>query len=238
MTLLALWKPYGVVSRFTPEAGHPSLAELVPVRGVYPVGRLDADSEGLLLLTDDGALAHALTDPRHGHPRTYLVQVEGVPDEAALAALRRGVVVQGRRTRPAEVRRLAREPALPPRANPVRVRRAIPTCWVELVLREGRNRQVRRMTAAVGHPTLRLVRVAIGPLRLEALGLAPGAWRALDAAEERALRASAQLATARTERSAERPRASASGGSRRLTTKWAHGRPSPSRGGRSKKKPG
>jgi 23S rRNA pseudouridine2457 synthase len=190
--VLALWKPYGVLSRFTAEAGHPGLAALVPVRGVYPVGRLDRDSEGLLLLTDDGALAHALTDPRHGHPRTYLAQVEGEPGPEAVRTLARGVVVQGRRTRPARVRRLRDEPALPARSVPIRVRRAIPTAWLELVLCEGRNRQVRRMTAAVGHPTLRLVRVAIGPLALATLRLEPGQCRALSAAEERALRASSR----------------------------------------------
>jgi len=201
--VLALWKPFGVLSRFTPEAGHPGLAGLVPVRGVYPVGRLDRDSEGLLLLTDDGALAHLLTDPRAGHPRTYLAQVEGAPDAAALRALARGVLVQGRRTQPARVRHVRGEPPLPPRPVPIRFRRAVPTAWLELVLGEGRNRQVRRMTAAVGHPTLRLVRVAIGPLRLLELGLAPGAWRPLDPDEERALRASAQApASARARASA------------------------------------
>jgi 23S rRNA pseudouridine2457 synthase len=189
--VLALWKPWGVLSRFTSEAGHAGLATLVPVRGVWPIGRLDRDSEGLLLLGDDGALAHRLTDPRCAHPRRYLVQVEGVPDAAALRALEAGVVVQGRRTRPARVRRLDAEPALPPRAVPIRFRASVPTAWLELELREGRNRQVRRMTAAVGHPTLRLVRVGIGPLELLALGLAPGAWRALRADEEEALRRSA-----------------------------------------------
>lgn len=207
MTLLALWKPWGVLSRFTPEAGHPGLATLVDVPGVYPIGRLDRDSEGLLLLGDDGALAHALTDPRAAHPRTYWAQVEGRPDAAALAALARGVVVQGRRTRPARARRLRDEPPLPPRPVPIRVRRAIPTAWIELVLGEGRNRQVRRMTAAVGHPTLRLVRVAIGPLRLLELGLSPGGWRPLAAHEERALRASARPSA-----SASAPRAKRSGG--------------------------
>jgi 23S rRNA pseudouridine2457 synthase len=188
VTLIALWKPYGNVSRFTPQAGHPGLASLVPVPGVWPIGRLDRDSEGLLLLGDDGALAHALTEPSRGHPRTYLVQVEGVPDRAALEALARGVVVQGRRTRPAGARLLDAAPALPERPVPIRFRKHIPTAWIELVLVEGRNRQVRRMTAAVGHPTLRLVRVAIGPLRLSDLGLAPGAWRPLSPAEERTLR--------------------------------------------------
>jgi 23S rRNA pseudouridine2457 synthase len=188
--VLVLFKPYGCVSRFQDEAGHPGLATLVPVPGVYAAGRLDHDSEGLLLLTDDGALAHALTDPACAHPRSYWVQVEGIPDASALEALARGVVVQGRRTRPAQVRLLAGEPPLPPRTPPVRFRKRVPTTWLELVLREGRNRQVRRMTAAVGHPTLRLVRVAIGPLELHALLLAPGEWRALRPGEERALRAS------------------------------------------------
>jgi 23S rRNA pseudouridine2457 synthase len=214
VTLVALWKPFGVLSRFTPEAGHPGLATLVDAPGVYPIGRLDRDSEGLLLLGDDGALAHALTDPRAGHPRTYWAQVEGRPDAAALAALARGVVVQGRRTRPARVRLLRGEPPLPPRPVPIRERRAIPTAWLELVLGEGRNRQVRRMTAAVGHPTLRLVRVAIGPLRLLELGLAPGAWRRLDAQEERALRAAATKAA-----SAAAPRAKRSGSRSRPKTR-------------------
>jgi 23S rRNA pseudouridine2457 synthase len=188
--VLALWKPFGVVSRFTPAGGHPGLGRWIELPGVWPVGRLDHDSEGLLLLTDDGGLAHRLTTPRFAHPRTYWAQVERVPGREALAALARGVVVQGRRTRPAEVRLLAGEPALPPRPVPIRFRRSVPTAWLELVLREGRNRQVRRMTAAVGHGTLRLVRVAIGPLRLLELGLAPGAWRLLAPAELRALYAS------------------------------------------------
>lgn len=214
MTILALWKPWGVLSRFTPEAGHPGLAELVPVPGVYPIGRLDRDSEGLLLLGDDGPLAHALTDPRRAHPRAYWVQVEGLPGPDALAALARGVLVQGRRTRPARARLLRHEPALPPRPVPIRTRRHIPTAWIELVLGEGRNRQVRRMTAAVGHPTLRLVRVAIGPLRLLELGLAPGGWRRLSPHEERALRASARNAA-----SAPAPRAKRSGSARSPSTR-------------------
>jgi 23S rRNA pseudouridine2457 synthase len=210
--VLALWKPYGVVSRFTPAGGHPGLAGLIALPGVWPVGRLDHDSEGLLLLTDDGALAHRLTTPRFAHPRTYWAQVERVPEAGALAALAGGVVVQGRRTRPAEVRLLAGEPPLPPRPVPIRFRKSVPTAWLELVLREGRNRQVRRMTAAVGHPTLRLVRAAIGPLRLLELGLAPGAWRLLVPTELRALYASAPS-------SAASPRANRSGSGRRLTTR-------------------
>lgn len=184
--LIAFHKPYGVLSQFTPEAGHRSLAEFGLPRGVYPAGRLDYDSEGLLLLTDDGPLIRRLLEPGTGHWRVYLAQVERVPDERSLAALEEGVVIQGRRTLPARVRLLAKEPELPPRDPPIRFRKSVPTAWIELALREGRNRQVRRMTAAVGHPTLRLVRVAIGPVRLA--GLEPGRWRDLAPAEERALR--------------------------------------------------
>lgn len=186
---IAFHKPYGVVSQFTDKAGHPGLKRFIDVPRVYPVGRLDHDSEGLLLLSDDGALAHRLTDPRFGHPRTYWAQVERIPDEAALARLRSGVVIEGVKTRPAEVRLLADDPELPPRPVPIRFRKNVPTAWVELVLREGRNRQVRKMTAAVGHPTLRLVRVAIGKLRLE--GLAPGTWRDLGAEDLARVRDSA-----------------------------------------------
>jgi 23S rRNA pseudouridine2457 synthase len=211
-TVLALWKPWGVVSRFTPAGGHPGLASLLQYPGVWPVGRLDHDSEGLLLLTDDGALAARLTSPRFGHPRTYWAEVERVPDARALAALAAGVVIQGRRTRPARARLLAEPPELPPRPVPVRLRKRVPTAWLELELREGRNRQVRRMTAAVGHPTLRLVRVAIGSLRLDALGLAPGAWRALAPAELAALYAETKAT------SAPRPRAKSPGSGSRLTT--------------------
>jgi 23S rRNA pseudouridine2457 synthase len=212
--VLALWKPYGVVSRFTPAGGHPGLAGLIAEPGVWPIGRLDHDSEGLLLLTDDGGLAHRLTTPRFAHPRTYWVQVERVPARAALAALGAGVVIQGRRTRPADVRLLPGPPSLPPRPVPIRFRKSVPTAWLELTLREGRNRQVRRMTAAVGHPTLRLVRVAIGPLQLPALGLAPGAWRALAPDELRALYASVAASSS----SAARPRAKRPGSGRRLST--------------------
>jgi 23S rRNA pseudouridine2457 synthase len=166
----------------------PNLGDYISVKDVYPAGRLDHDSEGLMLLTSDGALQHHLTDPRHAHPRTYWVQVEGVPDSADLQALRDGVMVQGRRTRPAEVRLLAREPDLPSRNPPIRFRKSVPTSWIEMTLTEGRNRQVRRMTAAVGHPTLRLVRVAIGNVWLT--DLAPGTWRDVTADELEALRRS------------------------------------------------
>lgn len=165
----------------------PNLGDYISVKDVYPAGRLDHDSEGLMLLTSDGALQHRLTDPKHAHPRTYWVQVEGVPDSADLQALRDGVMVQGRRTRPAEVRLLAREPDLPSRNPPIRFRKSVPTSWIEMTLTEGRNRQVRRMTAAVGHPTLRLVRVAIANLRLG--DLAPGDWRDLTVNELESLRA-------------------------------------------------
>ena len=182
---LCLFKPYDVLTQFTDAAGRPTLKDLVPVSGVYPVGRLDRDSEGLLLLTDDGRLAHRLTDPRFEHPRTYLVQVERIPGEPALEALRCGVELNDGRTRPTEVALLAEAPPLPDRPVPIRFRKHVPTAWLRLVLREGRNRQVRRMTAAVGHPTLRLVRVAVGPVTLG--DLAPGRWRDLTAAERAAL---------------------------------------------------
>jgi len=173
--LVAFHKPYGVISQFLPKGGWRTLAEFgLPAR-VSPAGRLDADSEGLLLLTDDGALQHRLTDPRFEHPKTYWAQVEGAPTDAALAPLRTGIAIRDYVTRPAEVRLLEPAPELPPREPPIRTRKHIPDRWIELVLHEGRNRQVRRMTAAVGFPTLRLVRVAIGAIRID--GLAPGEWR-------------------------------------------------------------
>ena len=181
-------KPYDVVSQFSDRenSGRPTLRDFIPVPGIYPVGRLDRDSEGLMLLTGDGALQHRLTDPRFEHPRTYLAQVEGVPDAGALGRLREGVQIQGYQTRPAGVRALTADPDVGPRDPPVRFRRLIPTSWIELILTEGRNRQVRRMTAAVGFPTLRLIRTAIGELRLH--GLAPGEWRDLTSLELRGLR--------------------------------------------------
>jgi 23S rRNA pseudouridine2457 synthase len=189
-TVLALWKPYGTISQFSDSGDKPTLKGLVPIPDVYPIGRLDHDSEGLLLLTDDGSLSHRLTDPRYDHPKTYWVQVEGIPTEEALAQLHQGIVIQGQRTKPAQARRLDSEPDLPPRPIPIRYRAAIPTSWIEIVLTEGRNRQVRRMTAAVGFPTLRLVRVAVGSIRLQTLQ--PGEWRQLTADEVQALRTMAQ----------------------------------------------
>ncbi|MBS0544653.1 MAG: pseudouridine synthase [Proteobacteria bacterium] len=173
--LILLNKPYGVLCQFTDEAGRATLKDYVPVPGVYAAGRLDTDSEGLLLLTDDGVLQHRIADPRHKLPKTYLVQVEGEPDEAALAALRRGVDLGDFVTRPCEARRVAEPDWLWPRDPPVRYRKTVPTRWLEIVLREGKNRQVRRMTAKVGFPTLRLLRLAVGPWRLD--GLPPGQWR-------------------------------------------------------------
>ena len=172
--LILFNKPYGVLTQFTDATGRETLASYIPVPGVYPAGRLDRDSEGLLLLTDDGKLQQRLSDPRYKLRKTYWVQVEGEPDEQALESLCRGVIINGRRTQPAQARRIP-EPVLWPRDPPIRFRQSIPTSWLEIRLTEGRNRQVRRMTAVVGYPTLRLVRHSVGPYTLE--GLAPGQWR-------------------------------------------------------------
>ena len=172
-----------MLSTFTDEAGRATLKDFVPVPGVYAAGRLDRDSEGLLLLTDDGELIHRLTDPRYDHPKMYWVQVEGIATPEAVERLRRGVTIQGVKTRPAEVEVIP-EPDLPPRSKPVRGYH--PTTWLAIVLREGKKRQIRHMTAAVGFPTLRLVRVAIGGLALG--NLQPGEWRKLTAAEVRELK--------------------------------------------------
>lgn len=182
--LIAFNKPYGVLCQFTAGSTPPALgaaarrtlADFALPPRVYAAGRLDLDSEGLLLLTDDGALANRLTDPRHRESKTYLAQVEGAPDAAQLATLRHGVRLNDGPTRPAQVRTLASAPEwLWPREPPVRFRKTVPDTWIELVIAEGRNRQVRRMTAAVGLPTLRLIRVGVGTHRLD--GLASGDWR-------------------------------------------------------------
>ena len=172
--LICFNKPYGVLSQFTAEGRWQGLKDFIDIPGVYVAGRLDADSEGLLLLTDDGKLQARIADPRFKMEKTYWVQVEGMPDEAALDALRCGVLLKDGITLPARARAMEAPPALWERAPPIRVRQALPTAWIELVIREGRNRQVRRMTAAVGLPTLRLIRTAVGPNSLD--GLAPGAW--------------------------------------------------------------
>jgi 23S rRNA pseudouridine2457 synthase len=179
--LIAFNKPYGVLCQFTPDQpGQRTLADFGFPKGVYPIGRLDLDSEGLLLLGDEPGFNHRFLDPSAAHPRTYQVQVEGIPVEDAVKRLSAGgLVIQGHRTRPCKVQVLENAPEFPPRDPPVRFRKAIPTSWMELTLTEGKNRQVRRMTAAVGFPTLRLVRVAIGRLPLE--DLSPGTWRILDA---------------------------------------------------------
>jgi 23S rRNA pseudouridine2457 synthase len=176
--LILLNKPYGVLCQFTDHSDPPkrTLAEFIRTADVYPAGRLDFDSEGLVVLTDDGALAHRLTDPRHKLAKTYVVQVEGTPDPSALDRLRRGVVLNDGPTLPADVEMLAAAPDwLWPRDPPVRFRKSVPDAWLQLSIREGRNRQVRRMTAAVGLPTLRLVRVGMGSFELGAL--APGESR-------------------------------------------------------------
>ncbi len=181
MGTLVLNKPFGVLTKFTDTTGRPTLAGLVGVPGVYPAGRLDQDSEGLLVLTSEGWLQARISDPSSHWPKTYLAQVDGIPDEDDLESLRKGVLLKDGLTRPAGAR-LVKEPAgLWPRDPPIRFRREIPTQWLELVITEGRNRQVRRMTAAVGHPTLRLIRWAVGPWSLD--GLAPGRWRELTPAE-------------------------------------------------------
>ena len=174
-TYIAFNKPFGVLSQFTSEGGHPALSGFSLPKEVYAAGRLDRDSEGLLLLSNDGKFIKRLLDPEFAHPRTYYVQVEGTPSEADLQQLAEGVVIRGYKTRPCVARRISPEPSIAPREPPIRVRKNIPDSWIELTLTEGKNRQVRRMTAVIGYPTLRLLRVKIGNLELDKL--APGNWR-------------------------------------------------------------
>lgn len=182
MTLLVFNKPFGVLSQFTDEAGRPTLADYIKDRpGIYPAGRLDHDSEGLLLLTDDGRLQARIAEPAAALWKRYLAQVEREPKPTDLRTLTEGVLVEGRKTRPARTKLVSEPEWLWPRNPPIRFRKQIPTAWLEIAIHEGRNRQVRKMTAAIGHPTLRLIRVAIGDITLE--GLAPGQWRELSAAE-------------------------------------------------------
>lgn len=177
--LILFNKPYGVICQFSQHETHPSLQDYITVPGVYAAGRLDTDSEGLLILTDDGALQHRLSDPRHKEPKTYWVQVEGAPTDAELEPLRRGVDLGDFIARPAKTRVIAEPEMLWPRNPPIRERKAIPTAWLEIIISEGKNRQVRRMTAKIGFPTLRLIRYAIGMHLLD--GLEPGRWRQIGA---------------------------------------------------------
>ncbi|HUX89400.1 MAG TPA: pseudouridine synthase [Gallionellaceae bacterium] len=173
--ILLFNKPYGVICQFSRDGMHPTLADYISLPDFYPAGRLDTDSEGLLLLTDDGKLQHLITDPRHKLSKTYWVQVEGVPDDTALGKLRKGVDLKDFVTLPADVQPMEEPGGLWPRNPPIRIRKEIPASWLKITIREGKNRQVRRMTAAVGLPTLRLIRYCIGEWALD--GLAPGAWR-------------------------------------------------------------
>lgn len=183
VSVILLNKPFRVLSQFSPHEGKMTLGQYLDHPGVYPAGRLDFDSEGLLVLTDDGVLQARISDPSGKLPKAYLVQVEGIPDDEALERLRRGVEIAGRRTKPAAADRVPEPAWLWPRDPPIRFRKSVPTCWLRIELREGRNRQVRRMTAAVGHPTLRLIRWSVGPWTLE--GLAPGDWREAEARDLR-----------------------------------------------------
>ncbi len=182
---ILFYKPYDVLCQFTDETGKTTLKDYINIPDIYPVGRLDMDSEGLLILTDDNRLKHLLTDPGFESEKTYLVQVEGIPEETALEKLRKGVVIKDYKTKPAKVNKLLTEPVLPPREPPIRFRKNIPTSWLEIAITEGKNRQIRRMTASIGYPTLRLVRNKIKFITLE--GLKVGGYRKLNHDEIRLL---------------------------------------------------
>jgi 23S rRNA pseudouridine2457 synthase len=177
MQYLLFNKPYGVLCQFSDELGRPTLKDYLPFPNIYAAGRLDLDSEGLLFLTDDGTVSHQITDPKHKQEKTYWVQVEGVPTEEQANKLKKGVMIEGKKTLPAKVRILAEPPALWKRTKPIRYRQSIPTAWLEMTIREGMNRQVRKMTASVGLPCLRLVRIAIGQLKLGTLQ--PGEYKVI-----------------------------------------------------------
>jgi 23S rRNA pseudouridine2457 synthase len=178
MTTIRFNKPFQVITQFSSEGEKETLSTFITLKEVYPAGRLDYDSEGLLLLTDNGPLQHRIADPKHKLPKTYWAQLEGEIDDAAITALQRGVTLKDGKTRPARCQRIDEPATLWPRQPPIRERKNIPTSWIELTISEGKNRQVRRMTAAVGYPTLRLIRYAIGPITLD--GLAPGSWQEVD----------------------------------------------------------
>ena len=181
MKYIKFYKPYDVLCQFTSELGHETLADFKMPPGVYAAGRLDKDSEGLLILSDDGTLIDRLINPKFNHEKTYWAQVEKIPSPESLQKLSLGVKIGDYQTRPCKVKILTEEPKFPERKIPIRVRKSIPTCWIEIILTEGKNRQVRRMTAAIGHPTLRLVRVAIGKIKL--FDLAPGEWKNIEKSE-------------------------------------------------------
>ncbi len=202
--VVRFWKPHGVMTAFTDREGRETLADHIDVPDIYAAGRLDRDSEGLLILARSKHLRGLLMDPEVGHPRTYLVQVEGVPDDDAINRLCEGVRLKDGMSRPAEASLLPEPPELPPRRVPIRVRRTVPDSWIRLTLTEGRNRQVRRMTAAVGHPTLRLVRESIGPIGLD--GLSPGEWDVLDDGARGSLWASVRRSGSTSRRAHGRPR--------------------------------
>ena len=175
---ILLNKPFGVLPQFTDKLERPTLKDLVPFKGIYPVGRLDLDSEGLMLLTDDTQLNHFLSSPKNKQPKTYWAQVEGIPDENSLALLRTGIMIEGKKTLPAKVKMISAPQNLWPRPKPVRFRKNIPTSWLEITLHEGRNRQVRKMTAAAGFPCLRLIRISIGSFQI--VNLKPGQFREIE----------------------------------------------------------